>query len=190
MKFSNPRKTADRLIGEIRARGEKVKVDLGCGFRKNGNIGIDVTKEGTEADLVCNLGFEPLPLGDNTVDQFVCRDFLEHLPKAYYSEAAKRLKYPIIDLMNEIWRTLRPGGTFTSHTPAIRTSRFTAIRRISVSGLSRSMDYFCGKYPVAKVYGVKEWFELVENRMDRFYLHAVLRKPKPDGAKTDAASAP
>jgi hypothetical protein len=43
------------------------------------------------------------------------------------------------------------------------------------------MDYFCGKYPVAKIYGVKQWFELVENRMDGFYLYAVLRKPKPEG---------
>jgi SAM-dependent methyltransferase len=183
MRFSpNPRKQADLLLAAIRARGEKVKVDLGCGFRKTGNIGIDVTKEGTDADLICNIGFEPLPLADNSVDKFVCRDFLEHLPKAYYSESAKRLKYPIIDLMNEIWRTLRPGGTFTSLTPChphVEVHRDPT--HLSVWTLE-SMDYFCGKYPVAKIYGVKEWFELVENRMEGFYLCAVLRKPKP-GAK-------
>jgi len=176
---SRNRKEADRLIKEIRARGEKVKVDLGCGFRKKGNIGIDITKENTDADLVCNLGFEPLPLPDNSVHKIVCRDFLEHLPKAYYSEATKRLKYPIIDLMNEIWRVLRPGGTFTSHTPChphVEVHRDPT--HLSVWTLE-SMDYFCGKYRVAKIYGVKEWFELVENRMDGFYLYAVLRKPKP-----------
>ena len=39
------------------------------------------------------------------------------------------------------------------------------------------MQYFCGKYPVAKLYGVKAAFELITNRMDGFYLHAVLKKP-------------
>ena len=40
------------------------------------------------------------------------------------------------------------------------------------------MPYFCGKYPVAKVYGVETKFELVENRLAGFYLYAVLRKPE------------
>jgi SAM-dependent methyltransferase len=178
MIFSNPRRKGDRLAKEIRARGEKVQVDLGCGFRKNGNIGIDITSKGTDADLVCNIGFEPLPLSDNMVDKIVCRDFLEHLPKGYYSETNKRMIYPIIDLMNEIWRVLRPGGTFTSRTPCephIEAHRDPT--HLSVWTLE-SMDYFCGKYKVPKIYGVKEWFELVENKMDGFYLYAVLRKPK------------
>ena len=181
MKFASSRKKGDRLVEAVRARGEKVTVDLGCGFRKQGNIGIDVTTEGTQADLVCQLGFEPLPLSDNSVHKMVCRDFLEHLPKAYYSESARRLKYPIIDLMNDIWRVLRPGGTFTSRTPCyphVEVHRDPT--HLSVWTLE-SMDYFCGKYPVAKIYGVKEWFELVENRMEAFYLYAVLRKPKSGG---------
>ena len=189
MRFSNARKEADRLIAAIRARGEKVRVDLGCGFRKDGNLGIDITKDGTDADLVCQLGFEPLPLADNSVDKIICHNFLEHLPKAYYSENERRLKYPIIFLMNEIWRVLRPGGTFTSFTPChphVEVHRDPT--HLSVWTLE-SMDYFCGKYRVAKIYGVKEYFELVENKMDRFYLYAVLRKPKP-GKKDPAPPAP
>jgi hypothetical protein len=34
--------------------------------------------------------------------------------------------------------------------------------------------------------GVKQWFELVENKMEGFHLYAVLRKPKPDGKKPPA----
>ena len=44
-----------------------------------------------------------------------------------------------------------------------------------------SMQYFCGKYPVAKIYGVRAKFELVEQGEERFYLHAVLRKPLDAG---------
>ena len=111
MKWFNSRKKADGLVQAIRARGEKVKVDLGCGFRKKGNIGIDVTAEGTEADLVCNLGFEELPLGDGTWWTGGLPGFRgQHLPELLiYSEGAKRLRYPIIDLMNEIWRWAQAG---------------------------------------------------------------------------------
>jgi SAM-dependent methyltransferase len=166
------------LVAAIRARGEPVNVDLGCGFRKNGNLGIDVTAEGTKADLICSLGFEPLPLDDEVVDTVFCRDFLEHIPKAYYSEREKKLCYPIIDLMNEVWRVLKQGGTFTSFTPCYPAPEVHQDpTHLSVWTLE-SMPYFCGKYPVAQVYGVRTNFELVENRLDGFYLQAVLRKPK------------
>ena len=93
------------------------------------------------------------------------------------------MRYPIIELLNEIWRILKPGGTFTSFTPC-----YPAVEvhedptHLSVWTLE-SMAYFCGKYPVAKLYGVKTRFILEENRLDRFYLHAILRKPVPDEGK-------
>ena len=38
-----------KLVEEIRRRGESINVDLGCGFRKTGNLGIDVTADRTNA---------------------------------------------------------------------------------------------------------------------------------------------
>lgn len=168
---------ARRLVHSIRARGERVVVDLGCGFRKQGTIGIDVRREGTHADIICRLGFEPIPLDDDTADEIVCRDFLEHIPKAVYSETQGKLIYPIIDLMNEIWRILKPGGAFISKTPCYPTDEVHQDpTHLSVWTL-RSMAYFCGEYPIAALYGVKTRFELLENCRDGFYLHARLRKP-------------
>jgi SAM-dependent methyltransferase len=166
-----------KLVEEIRHRGESINVDLGCGFRKTGNLGIDVTSDGTNTDLISRLGFEPIPLDDEIADSVYCRDFLEHIPKAYYSESDKKLRYPIIDLMNEVWRILKPGGTFTSLTPCYPNPEVHRDpTHLSVWTLE-SMQYFCGKYPVAELYGIKTEFELLENRLDGFYLHAVLRKP-------------
>lgn len=173
----DPLATGRKLIEAIRARGELVQVDLGCGFRKQGNLGIDVTSEGTTADLICRLGFELIPLDDEVADAISCRDFLEHIPKAYFSEREQALRYPVIDLMNEIWRILKPGGSFTSVTPcypAVEAHRDPT--HLSVWTLE-SMPYFCGRFPVAKVYGVRTNFVLEENRSDGFYLHAILRKP-------------
>lgn len=170
-----------QLLASIRSRGESVRVDLGCGFRKEGNIGIDLTTQGTQADLCCRLGFEPIPLDEQVADTVSCRDFLEHIPKGYFSEQTGQMRYPIIELMNEIWRVLKPGGTFSSLTPCYPAVEvFRDPTHLSVWTLE-SMDYFCGKYPVAKVYGVECNFVLEENRLDRFYLRAVLRKPASEG---------
>lgn len=170
------------LVASLRARGEAVVVDLGCGFRKRGTIGIDVKTEGTDADVQCNLGFEPIPLDDESADAVYCQDFLEHLPKGVYSDARRGMIYPIIDLFNEIWRILKPGGVFTSRTPGYPNVEIHQDpTHLSVWTL-KSMDYFCGKYPVAAVYGVKARFELVANRMERFYLYAELRKPDSENA--------
>jgi SAM-dependent methyltransferase len=172
------RSAGRKLVEAIRQRGEAVNVDLGCGFRKNGNLGIDVTADGTNADLICRLGFEPIPLDDESADSVYCRDFLEHIPKAYYSESEKKLRYPIIELMNEVWRILKPGGTFTSFTPCYPAPEVHQDpTHLSVWTL-QSMPYFCGRYPVAQVYGVRTNFDLLENRVDGFYLHSILRKPK------------
>lgn len=167
------------LVAELRSRGEQVVVDLGCGFRKEGNIGIDLSAEGRDVDLLCRLGFEEIPLGDASVDKVFCRDFLEHLPKAVWVESRGGLVYPIIDLVNEVWRILRPGGLFESLTPVYpHPEVHQDPTHLSVWTLS-SMKYFCGEFPIAKLYGVDAHFELLENREQDFYLHAVLRKPGP-----------
>jgi SAM-dependent methyltransferase len=173
----DPRAKGRALVEQIRARGEPVELDLGCGFRKKGNLGIDATAEGTDADLICYLGFEPIPLDDETVDTIFCRDFLEHIPKAYYSERESRLRYPLIDLMNEIWRVLKPGSLFTSFTPCYPAPQVHQDPTHLSVWTEESMQYFCGKYPVAVIYGVRTKFELMENSLDGFYLHAILRKP-------------
>lgn len=171
------RRKGRRLIEAIRAGAEPVVVDLGCGFRKQGNLGIDIQSEGTQADLICRLGFEPLPLDNCCVDQVFCRDFLEHLPKGVYVERRRQMVFPIIDLINEIWRVLKPGGIFISKTPCHPTDEVHQDpTHLSVWTL-KSMGYFCGQFKVAKLYGVKARFELLENRRDDFYLYARLRKP-------------
>lgn len=164
-----------RLVEQLRASGEPVAVDLGCGFRKNGTVGLDVTREGTDADIVCRAGFDPIPLPSGSVDSVFCRDFLEHIPKAVWRD--DELQYPVIDLMNEIWRIMKPGAEFTSLTPGYpKPEVHQDPTHVSV-WVENSFGYFTGQYPVARAYGVRCEFELVSCEWDRFYLRAVLRKP-------------
>lgn len=166
------------LVNEARARGEKVVLDLGCGFRKAGNIGIDAKEGNNDADIVCLLGFEPIPFLDESVDEVICRDFLEHLPKAVYLESKGKLHYPVICLINEVWRVLKPGGIFRSWTPMYpHAELFQDPTHLSAWTL-KSMDYFCGVYQVAKkTYEIDACFEKIDVCEDGFYLYAKLRKP-------------
>jgi SAM-dependent methyltransferase len=171
------------LVGQLRARGEAIVLDLGCGFRKAGSIGIDATAENTDADLICLLGFDPLPFDDASVDEIVCRDFLEHIPKSVYLESRRRLHYPVMFLMDEIWRVLKPGGLFRSWTPMYpHPEVFQDPTHLSAWTI-KSMDYFCGLYPGAKrIYGIQANFEKIVAREEQFYLYAELRKPATDAA--------
>lgn len=167
-----------RLINKFKLQNEPVVVDIGCGFRKRGNIGIDVSRDNTHADLICNVGFESIPLDDNSANLVTCHDFLEHLPKAIYLESSNTLGYPIIHAMNEIWRILKPDGIFESWTPRQGTVEVHQDPTHLSVWNEESMKYFCGHYPIAKNYGVRTLFEIIEQRDEGFYLYTKLKKPK------------
>lgn len=102
-KFSqNTKELAGKILENIKTdiiqkNSEQIKVDLGCGSRKNqGFIGVDIYPW-PGVDLVADLT-KKFPFPDNTVDEIIAYDCLEHLPN-------------IIHTMNEIWRICKPGAT-------------------------------------------------------------------------------
>lgn len=169
------------LIKKLQKQKEKIVVDLGCGFRKNGNIGIDCRRLETSADIICLLGFEKIPLEDGVADEIFCRDFLEHIPKAVFLESQRTLYYPILQLFDEIWRILKPGGIFTSYTPMYPHGEIFQDPTHLSAWTINSMNYFCGEHPGARrIYGIRACFEKIALREEGFYLYAQLRKPQED----------
>lgn len=110
-------------------------VDLGCGGTKRGDIGVDIVGPPvTSADYVCNLGFERIPLEDNSIDRVVAYHFIEHVPdivvykdnvfdpkgKKFHKIQEKCITHrPQIFLFNEIYRILKGGGTFYCEVPIV-----------------------------------------------------------------------
>ncbi|WP_371363941.1 hypothetical protein SRRS_48320 [Sporomusa rhizae] len=169
------------LIKKLQKQKEKIVVDIGCGFRKNGNIGIDCRRLETSADIICLLGFEKIPLEDGVADEIFCRDFLEHIPKAVFLESQRTLYYPIMQLFDEIWRILKPGGIFTSYTPMYPHGEIFQDPTHLSAWTINSMNYFCGEHPGARrIYGIRACFEKIVLREEGFYLYAQLRKPQED----------
>lgn len=82
-----------------------MKLDLACGNRKTeGFTGVDMTLEGTQADLVVDLEMYPWPFEDNSVEQIACNHYIEHTGD-------------LMAFMDEVHRVLKPGGIATFVSP-------------------------------------------------------------------------
>lgn len=82
-----------------------------------------------------------------------------------------RLVYPFINIMNEIYRVLEPGGCFFSSTPAYPSPvAFQGPTHVNIITEETFPVCFCREYadwmgsdkPIASIYGFKGCFDLVD----------------------------
>lgn len=96
-------------------------LDLGCGlnprnpYNADELYGIDIRSHENPNTKVVDLAIEPIPFESNYFDYISAYDFLEHIPRIIYNPARR---FCFVELMNEIYRVLKTGGTFASFTPA------------------------------------------------------------------------
>ena len=101
-------------------------LDLGCGHRprnpyeRDDLYGIDIAADATLTATIhrANLALQPIPFADNYFDSISAYDFLEHVPRLLPTADGLATRFPFIELMNEVWRVMRPGGLFYAVTPA------------------------------------------------------------------------
>lgn len=106
------RKAATAKTAKAEAAKEPLRLDLGCGpNKKPGHIGIDKIKF-PGVDKVLDIGSARLPYADASVAEVFSSHFLEHLG------ATER-----IHVFNEVFRVLKPNGTFTVIVPHWSSSR-------------------------------------------------------------------
>lgn len=96
-------------------------LDIGCGskprnpFRYSSLSGVDIYRHPdllSEVDFrLANLAVEPIPFDDSQFDSISAFDFIEHVPRVL-GNSVLGTRFPFIDLMNEIWRVLKPDGVF------------------------------------------------------------------------------
>jgi SAM-dependent methyltransferase len=154
-----------------------IHLDLGCGpiprnpYGRAKLCGIDI-----RADLqldpaveiaAANLSCEPIPYPDNHFDSVSAYEFLEHVPRVSLDHASKTTHFPFIELMNEVWRVLKPGGLFYAVTPAYpHTNAFVDPTHVNYL-TTRSSRYFVGADPLGRMYGFKGRFSVVRQGMIR-----------------------
>lgn len=144
-------------------------LDLGCGpeirnfYNAEETFGIDIVDFKDKNIKVADLVIESIPFEDNTFDYVTAFDFVEHIPRLIYVDG-KRLQ-PFINLMNEVYRVLKPGGIFRAETPAFpKAEAFVDPTHVNYIAEWTHL-YFCGQegvnnihYEMGKMYGFNGMF--------------------------------
>lgn len=95
---------ANREAYRLRPSGAGDILDVGCGAAKYpGATGIDISPD-TDADIVADLDQPPWPLEDDSFDQILMQDVIEHLETP-------------LDALRELHRIGRPGARIHIRTP-------------------------------------------------------------------------
>jgi len=145
-------------------------LDLGCGgtprnpYRQSQVFGVDIapniTAEGVEIRKG-NLALDPIPFPENHFSSVSAYDFLEHVPRILPTLDMRGTRFPFIELMNEVWRVLKPGGLFYAQTPAFpHQAAFQDPTHVNVI-TKHSHIYFTRPQLMAKMYGYHGDFELI-----------------------------
>ena len=161
-----------------------IALDLGCGanprnhYKADAFLALDqfpVEKTPSDWYLQADLVWEPIPCLDNSLDYVTAFDFIEHMPRVIYVD--KHAKYPFIDLMNEIWRVLVPGGLFYSSTPAFpHAAAFQDPTHVNIITPDTWGEYFDDKKRWASVYGFKGAFHIESMGYLNQHLQCEMRK--------------
>ena len=146
-------------------------LDLGCGaiprnpYKRAKLSGIDI-REGlsNNPDIViraANLSTDPIPFETSSFDSVSAYDFLEHIPRVSLDHATSTTRFPVIELMNEVWRVLQPNGLFYAITPVFPHAKaFADPTHVNIM-TSKTQRYFTGATPMGKMYGFNGQFALV-----------------------------
>jgi SAM-dependent methyltransferase len=163
-------------------------LDLGCGaaprnpYGRSHLYGLDIVLPPGYRDSrfrQVNVWVDPIPFDDDFFDSVSAYDFLEHVPRVLSSGHGTRL--PFVELMNEVWRVLRPAGRFYAITPAWpRPECFVDPTHVNVvtAGTHR---YFTEPELGATVYGFRGRFRCVRTQWVR--KRDAYVPPRPDAGQ-------
>jgi SAM-dependent methyltransferase len=155
-------------------------LDIGCGeapynpFGARTTHGVDLRANAANDVRCADLAVEPIPFGDDTFDFVTAFDFVEHVPRVIYLPARR---FPFVALMDEVWRVLRPGGLFLSHTPVYPYSEsFRDPTHTNIVSYETFSMYFAGADPKARMYGFEGNFDVVHEGIRAPHLVSLMRK--------------
>jgi SAM-dependent methyltransferase len=151
-------------------------LDLGCGgtprnpYEADEFYGVDIASWGDENIVIADLAIEPIPFEDGTFDYVTAFDFLEHIPRVVYLDGKARNSF--IEVMNEVYRVLLPGGIFYAVTPAFpNEGAFSDPTHVNYITGGTSL-YFTGGYNnIGKEYGFNGMFEVVHEDWHPIHNH-------------------
>jgi predicted O-linked N-acetylglucosamine transferase (SPINDLY family) len=169
-------------------------LDLGCGpaprnpFYADEVYGVASVPLGHRiraADLV----IEPIPFESGLFDYVSAFDVIAQIPRLIY---APQRRHPFVELMNEIWRVLKPGGLFLALTPAYpHAAAFQNPVNVNIITEETFPHYFGNEQRQATLHGFAGAFQVVSQEWRGMHLLSILRKLQhaalPDSAAQSMA---
>ena len=155
-------------------------LDLGCGtnprnpFFAATTYGVDIRENPEKNIKYADLTVEKIPYPDAHFDYITAYDFLEHVPRIIY---LPERRFPFIELMNEIHRTLKPNGIFLSHTPIYPFSPvFRDPTHVNIITEETFPMYFDDTTQAGKIYGFNGSFKILDQVLNGAHLVSILQK--------------
>jgi SAM-dependent methyltransferase len=154
-------------------------LDIGCGniprnpFKADLQFGIDIREDLKQNIKGVDLTIHPIPFGDAEFDYITAFDFIEHVPRVIY---VPDCRFPFVQLMNEVWRTLKKDGIFFSHTPVypFRTAFGDPTHVNFIT--EETFYYFDNDKNLASMYGFTGAFRVLEQGRTESHLISILQK--------------
>ena len=158
-----------------------ISLDIGCGkqprnfFNAATVYGIDIRNDVEAGIYKADLIVEPIPFADEYFNFVTAHDFLEHVPRIIYSPERR---FAFVEIMNEVWRVLKPGGQFLSVTPAYpHAEAFRDPTHVNIITEETFPMYFDNKICLAKMYGFTGGFQITDQKWNGPHLISLLTKP-------------
>jgi SAM-dependent methyltransferase len=155
-------------------------LDLGCGpapknpFTADEIYGVDVRQDLEKNIRNADLAVEPIPYENDYFDYVSAYDFIEHIPRVAYIPQRRNC---FVELMNEVYRVLKPDGLFLSFTPAYPNAEaFRDPTHVNIIAEDTFSLYFDWQYRWASVYGFRGAFLIAMQEWRGPHLLSVLKK--------------
>jgi SAM-dependent methyltransferase len=169
-----------KFRADLPVNTDSSSLDLGCGdkprnpFKAALIYGIDIRDSANPNIARSDLAQEGIPHRDASMNYITAFDFIEHVPRVIY---LPQIRYSFIELMNEVYRVLTPGGLFLAQTPVYPFSAsFTDPTHINPVTSETFSQYFDDQRQWGKMYGFKGAFKVESQVRHSTHLISVLRK--------------
>ncbi|MEY4467952.1 MAG: hypothetical protein RIR21_1745 [Pseudomonadota bacterium] len=170
----------DKYSAVALSSSNSTTLDIGCGtkprnpFSAATTYGIDIRENPEKNIKYADLTVEKIPYPDAHFDYITAYDFLEHVPRIIY---LPERRFPFIELMNEIHRTLKPNGIFLSHTPIYPFSPvFRDPTHVNIITEETFPMYFDDTTQAGKMYGFNGSFKILDQVLNGAHLISILQK--------------
>ena len=170
----------DKYKAQSNIDHDSTTLDIGCGTKPRNPFGattlhgIDIREDLEKNIKYADLTIEKIPYPDQSFDFITAYDFIEHVPRILY---LPERRFPFIELMNEIHRTLKPNGIFLSHTPIYPFSpAFRDPTHVNIITEETFPMYFDDTTQAGKMYGFNGSFKILDQVLKGPHLISILQK--------------